>query len=130
MTVYLTVEEVIEIHDEMLRRYGGLQGIRDTNLLHSSVLMPQTAAFGQELYPSIYEKAAAYTFYIVRNHPFCDANKRTGYTAGLVFLKLNNIDLEFDKEHLEKIVVEMAAGRVERDDLAHFLQQQHAFRIT
>jgi death-on-curing protein len=60
---FFTVEQVIEIHNEMLQRYGGLKGIRDINLLHSSVLMPQTAAFGHDLCPSIYDKAAAYTFY-------------------------------------------------------------------
>jgi len=67
MIEFLTVDQVIEIHDEMLRRYGGLEGIRDVNSLHSSVFLPQTAAFGQDLCPSIYDKAAAYMFYIVRN---------------------------------------------------------------
>lgn len=122
MTEFLTVDQVIEIHDEMLRRYGGLEGIRDVNLLHSSVFMPQTAAFGQDLCPSIYDKAAAYIFYIVKNHPFCDGNKRTGYTAALVFLKANGVDLIFDKEDLEQIVIDVANGKLGKEHLANFLE--------
>ena len=70
MILFLTLDHVIEIHDEMLRRHGGLKGIRDVNLLHSSVVSPRMAAFGQDLYPTIYDKAAAYAFHITRNHPF------------------------------------------------------------
>ena len=129
MTEFLTVDQVIEIHDEMLRRYGGLAGIRDVNLLHSSVFLPQTAAFGQDLCPSIYDKAAAYMFYIVRNHPFCDGNKRTGYTAALIFLQANGIDIVFDKEDLEKIVIEVASGKFGKEQLAYFFEhgENHSF---
>ena len=87
MIKYLTIEQVIELHDEMLKRYGGLSGIRDKNLLWSAIDIPKTAMFGQEMYPSIYEKAAAYAAYLyhlICNHPFNDANKRTGYLATLV----------------------------------------------
>lgn len=122
MTEYLTVEQVIEIHEEMLHRYGGLAGIRDANLLQSSVFLPQTCAFGQELYPTIYDKAAAYIFFIVRNHPFIDGNKRTGYLAGIIFLKANNIDLMFKKEDLEDIVVDIAKGKYGKEQLAYFLE--------
>lgn len=87
MIKYLTLEEILEIHDEMLIRFGGLAGIRDANLLHSVIETPKAAMFGQEMYPSIYEKAAIYLYLITRNHPFNDGNKRTAYVVTLLFLK-------------------------------------------
>ncbi len=122
MTEFLTVDQVIEIHNEMLSRHGGLAGIRDVNLLRSSVFSPQTMAFGQELYPSIYDKAAAYLFFIVCNHPFCDGNKRTGYLSALIFLEANDIVLILDKNDLENIVIDVANGKVDKKQLAFFLE--------
>ncbi len=70
MIEYLTIEQVIELHDEVLKRYGGLPGIRDKNLLWSAIDAPKAAMFDQEMYPSVYEKAAAYLYHLVCNHPF------------------------------------------------------------
>lgn len=75
MIEYLTIEQVIELHDDLLKRYGGLPGIRDKNLLWAAIDAPKAAMFGQEMYPSVYEKAAAYLYHLVCNHPFNDANK-------------------------------------------------------
>lgn len=122
MTEYLTIEQVIELHDEMLKRYGGLSGIRDKNLLWSAIDAPKAAIFGQEMYPSIYEKAAAYLYHLVCNHAFNDANKRTGYAATLVFLELNNIKQIFKKEDLELLVIEVAKGKETKERIAKFLE--------
>lgn len=122
MIEYLTVEQVIELHDELLKRYGGLAGIRDMNLLLSAVEMPKTAMFGQEMYPSIYDKAATYLYHLVCNHPFNDGNKRTGVTAALVFLAAHNCANNFKKEELEKIVLELAETKVDKKELAYFLE--------
>jgi death-on-curing protein len=122
MIEYLTVEQVIELHDEMIKRYGGLPGIRDKNLLHSAVDAPKAAMFGQEMYPSVYEKAAVYLYHIVRNHPFNDANKRTGYTVTLVFLEVNKAKKTFKKEDLESLVVEVAKGKESKEQIAAFLK--------
>ena len=65
MIEYLTIEQVIELHDEMLKRYGGLPGIRDKNLLWSAIDAPKAAMFGLEMYPSVYEKAAAYLYHLI-----------------------------------------------------------------
>ncbi len=121
MIEYLTVEQVIELHDEMIKRYGGLAGIRDRNLLLSAVDSPKATMFGNDLYPSIYDKAAVYLYQIVCNHPFNDANKRTGYATVLVFLDVNNTPLKFKKEDLEQLVVELAQGKVSREELSRFL---------
>lgn len=125
MIEYLAIEQVIELHDEMIRRYGGLQGIRDKNLLWSAIDAPKAAMFGQEMYPSVYEKAAAYLYHLVCNHPFNDANKRTGYAATLVFLEANHAKQIFKKEDLENLVVEVAKGKAGKEKIAKFLE--HGF---
>jgi len=115
MIEYLTIEQVIELHDEMLKRYGGLPGIRDKNLLCSAMDVPKTAMFGQEVYPFVYEKAAAYLYHIVCNHPFNDANKRTGYVVTLVFLDINNA----------KQIFKVAKGKETKERITKFLE--HGF---
>jgi death-on-curing protein len=122
MIEYLTIEQVIELHDEMLKRYGGLPGIRDENLLWSAIDAPKAAMFGQEMYPSVYEKAAAYLYHLVCNHPFNDANKRTGYAVTLVFLEVNNAKKVFKKEDLENLVVEIAKGKKTKERITKFLE--------
>lgn len=122
MMQYLTAEQIIELHDELLNRYGGLPGIRDKNLLMSAIEAPKVAMFGIEMYPSVYEKAAAYLYHIICNHPFNDANKRTGYTTMLVFLEVNNVKQTFKKEDLEILVVEVAKGKISKEQIAKFLE--------
>jgi death-on-curing protein len=122
MIEYLTIEQVIELHNEMLKRYGGLPGIRDKNLLWSAIDAPKAAMFGQEMYPSVYEKAAAYLYHLVCNHPFNDANKRTGYAVTLVFLEVNNAKQIFKKEELENLVVEIAKGKETKERITKFLE--------
>jgi len=122
MIEYLTIEQVIELHDEMLKRYGGLAGIRDKNLLWSAIDAPKAAMFGQEMYPSVYEKAAAYLYHLVCNHPFNDANKRTGFAVTLVFLEVNSVKQAFQKEDLENLVIEVAKGKETKERIAKFLK--------
>lgn len=88
---FLTVEDVLQIHDEQLSAYGGATGIRDQALLESAVAMPQ-AFFGEAyLHKDLPHMAAAYAFHIAQNQPFLDGNKRTGLVAALVFLDLNGV---------------------------------------
>ena len=122
MIEYLTIEQVIELHDEMLKRYGGLPGIRDKNLLWSAIDAPKAAMFGQEMYPSVYEKAAAYLYHLVCNHPFNDANKRTGFAVTLVFLEVNSAKQAFQKEDLENLVIEVAKGKETKERITKFLK--------
>ena len=122
MIKYLILEEIEEIHEMMLERYGGLPGILDKNLLESSVEHPKMIFSGKELYRSIYDKAAAYLFHITRNHPFIDGNKRTAAVAAIIFLKGNDIWICFQKEELEEIGVDVAKGLVEKEELAFFFE--------
>lgn len=122
MIEYLTIEQVIELHDEMLKRYGGLPGIRNKNLLWSAIDAPKAAMFGQEMYPSVYEKAAAYLYHLVCNHPFNDANKRISFTVTLVFLEVNNAKQAFKIEDLEDLVIEVAKGKETKERITRFLK--------
>jgi death on curing protein len=122
MIEYLSVVEVVTMHDVFLQEFGGLAGIRDVNSLISAVETPKSQMFGQDLYPTMHSKAAAYLYHIVCNHPFNDGNKRTGFGAALLFLKANSIPLKFDKKKYENLVVEVAKGVVTKEEIAHFLE--------
>jgi death on curing protein len=122
MIKYLTLEEVLEMHDAFLEKFGGLKGIRDVNLLLSAIETPKAAMFGEDLYPTVYDKAAAYLFHIVQNHPFNDANKRTGFGATYLFLKANKVPILLSDEAFENVVIEVAKGQISKAEIAHLLE--------
>lgn len=86
---FLTVEEVLIIHDEQIEEYGGIHGIRDKGLLESAVMMAQASFGGEYLHQNLFEMAAAYAFHIAENQSFFDGNKRTALVSALVFLDIN-----------------------------------------
>jgi death on curing protein len=112
---HLTTEVVREIHAEVLKLFGGMRGVRDENLLASAVLTPQSSSGGKSPYTDIVDVAAAYLFYLCRNHPFLDGNKRTAMMAAIVFLRLNGIDPAPDNDEWEKLMLEVADGKLDRD---------------
>ncbi len=111
---HLGVDVVREIHAEALRQFGGLDGVRDENLLASAVLTPQSSFGGKSPYTDIVEVAAAYLFYICKNHPFLDGNKRTAMMAAIVFLRLNGIEPQPDSERWEKLMLDVAGSEIDR----------------
>ena len=92
-TLYLSTIHVLVIHDQMIKRFGGSQGIRDLGLVESAVGRPQGTFDGNDLYKTIFEKGAALLQSLLKNHPFVDGNKRTALTAAGIFLKLNGYQL-------------------------------------
>ncbi len=120
--IFLGLDEVIEIHNDQIKRYGGLSGIRDIELLKSAIAMPAAGFGGDYLYTDIYEMAAAYLFHIVRNHPFMDGNKRTGAVASVVFLMMNGVELQADEDSFEKIVLSVAEGKIDKAAIAQFFR--------
>ncbi len=122
MTKFFTVEQVIEIHDAFLEDHGGLPGIRDKGLLISAVEMPRASMFGEYLHKTIYDKAAAYLFHIVQNHPFNDGNKRTGALTTILFLEENGIKIVFSDKDYEEFVVSVAQGQKNKEEIAYFLK--------
>jgi len=122
MTKFFTVEQVIEIHDAFLEDYGGLPGIRDKGLLISAIEMPRASMFGEYLHKTIYDKAAAYLFHIVQNHPFNDGNKRTGALTTILFLEENGVKIAFSEDDYEEFVVNIAQGKRNKDEISFFLK--------
>ena len=120
---FLTLEEVLEIHSDQLQRYGGGPGIRDQGLLISALAQPSSSFQGQYLHSSLFHMAAAYLFHIVKNHPFIDGNKRTGVVSSLMFLALNEIEIELSEDEMEKMVLDVASSKMEKDALCHWFEQ-------
>lgn len=121
--IFLNVEEVIDYHTEIINEFGGSHGIRDIGLLISAVEMPKATMFGEDLHPTIFDKAAAYLFHIVCNHPFIDGNKRSATVAALTFLVSNQIELEYDEYELEDLVIRVAEGLVKKEEIALFFEK-------
>ena len=113
---HLTVEIVREIHAEAISVFGGSHGIRDQALLESAVAAPQASFGGRSPYADIIEVAAAYLFYLCRNHPFIDGNKRTALGACLVFLRLNGAKPAPDSPKWEELTLAVAASVIDRDE--------------
>lgn len=113
--VHLTVDIVKEIHEAVLAAFSGAAGIRDEGLLHSAVAAPQATFGGKSPFADLVEIAAAYLFYLCRNHAFIDGNKRTAMTAAIVFLRLNSVEPAPDSEKWEALVLDVAASRVDRE---------------
>lgn len=121
--VFLTLEEMRDIHADQLERYGGSPGIRDVGLLQSAIAMPE-AGFGEEyLHADLFEMAAAYLFHIVQNHPFVDGNKRVGGASALVFLQLNRSEVNVTNNALVETVLAVAQGKMGKPAVAEFLRK-------
>lgn len=122
---HLTVEAVKAIHREVLAAHGGATGIRDETLLESAVAAPQASMMGQPLISDPFEIAAAYLFYICRNHPFLDGNKRTALAACLVFLEDNDLlpDKELPINDWEQFILNVAASKIDRDETTRSLRK-------
>lgn len=126
--LFLALDEVLAIHADQIRRYGGQTGLRDLTLLQSALGMPETTFEGEFLHGTLFEMAAAYLFHVARNHPFVDGNKRTALMCGLVFLGLNGWRLEAESDALYELVDGVAAGSVDKPDVAVFLRQNSVSR--
>jgi len=113
---YLTVAAVKAIHRQVLAAHGGAAGIREETLLESAVAAPQASMMGQPLISDSIEIAAAYLFYICRNHPFVDGNKRTALAACLVFLEENQLlpGAKLPINDWEMFVLDVAASKLDR----------------
>jgi death-on-curing protein len=122
---HLTVEAVKAIHGEVLAAHGGAAGIRDETLLESAVAAPQASMMGQPLISDPIEIAAAYLFYICKNHAFVDGNKRTALAACLVFLEENVLlpDRKLPITDWEQFVLDVAGSKINRDETTRRLRK-------
>lgn len=121
-TSYLTLEQILVIHQDQVDRYGGGHGLRDLTLLESAVLRPQTTFSGDDLYPTLFDKAAALLYSLVNNHVFTDGNKRTAIAATIVFLIQNDYELRVSNEELVKTVLAVAEKRLTLENISLWLE--------
>ena len=121
--VFLSLSEVLEIHQDQIARYGGAAGIRDIELLKSALGMPSATYGRQFLHTDIYEMAAAYLFHLVKNHPFIDGNKRVGAVTALIFLYLNGFDFDAPEDDFAEMVLAVARGDIDKADVAVFIRR-------
>lgn len=119
---FLTLDDVLMIHDEQLEAYGGIQGIRDKGLLESAVMMPQASFGGEYLHQNLFEMAAAYAFHIAENQPFLDGNKRTALVSALVFLDINGFVVLDEGMKLYDAMIAIANKEMDKHDLAELLK--------
>lgn len=120
---FLSVADVLEIHEEQILAYGGIRGIRDNGLLESAVMMPQASFGGEFLHNGLFETAAAYAFHIAENQPFLDGNKRTALVACLVFLDINGFVILDVEMRLYTAMIAIANKEMDKYDLANLLSE-------
>ena len=121
--IHLTIDIVTEIHLVALEDFGGMDGVREPALLESAVAAPQATFGGELLYADLIEMAAAYLFFLCRNHPFVDGNKRTALGACLVFLRLNGLEPAKDGPEWESLTLNVASGDFDRQETTDRLRR-------
>ena len=118
----LALDEVLELHRLLLEQSGGMPGVRDLGMLESAMAQPLMTFGGQELYPSLADKASALCFSLVMNHPFIDGNKRVGHAAMETFLVLNGEELRCPLAVQEQQILQLAAGHIKREQFTTWVR--------
>ena len=118
---YLSISEVFVLHGRIISTSGGSRGIRDLSALESAVNQPRQSFNQKDLYPDLVTKAAALCFSLVMNHPFVDGNKRVGHAAMETFLILNGSEIIAGVDEQERVMLELASGRMSRIDFSEWL---------
>ena len=121
--VFLTVSDVLALHSDQIREFGGSDGLRDQGALESAVAQASATYEGRHLHAELFEKAAAYAFHIAENHPFVDGNKRTALNAAIVFLGLNGFDVVDKDGRLYDAMMSVAIGKLSKGQMAALLEQ-------
>jgi death-on-curing protein len=130
MIRYVTLDEVLELHRLLIEQTGGGPGIRDLGMLESAVAQPSMTFGGQDLYPSLADKAASLGFSLVMNHPFVDGNKRIGHAVLETFLVLNGLEIAAEVDEQERIILLLAAGEIRREEFTAWIRSHVISRQT
>lgn len=120
---YLILDEVIAMHDSMIELYGGSFGIRDVGLIQSAITRPQATFGSVDLYPTIFDKAAALFHSLIFNHAFVDGNKRTTITATARFLSINGYSLNVTQEELADFPLGVENKHLSLEEIAQWLKK-------
>ena len=119
----ISKEEVLQLHELSIYKYGGAQGIRDEGLMESAISRPNQTFDGEDLYKTSIEKAAAIAESLIINHPFIDGNKRTGFLVRFSLLRKENIVLNADEESAYTFTIDISTGTLRFDDIVLWLKK-------
>lgn len=121
---FLEPDVVLFMHDQALREYGGTQGVKSEDLLHSALARPENRwHYAESEVPDMAALAAAYAYGIARNHPFNDANKRTAWSCCVLFLRVNGVRIQVHAPEAVELMVTLASGGMEEEEFAVWLRQ-------
>lgn len=120
----ITFELVVRVHRILIKKYGGPTGLRDEAALHSAVNRPYQTFDGEELYETSVEKAAALIESLIKNHPFLDGNKRTGYVTMRILLNKDRKDIRATEKEKYEFVIKIAAGESEFDEIKQWIEEK------
>lgn len=121
--IQFTVQDIYELYTQLENAFVLSSGVRDKNLLASAVNTPFQTFMGNDLYPSIYDKAAQLCYGIANNHPFTDGNKRTALHSMYVYLIINGFDITATQQDVENMIIDVAAGNMTNTELAQWLRE-------
>lgn len=121
--IQFTVQDIYELHIQLEKTFILSSGIRDEKLLASAVNTPFQTFMGNDLYPSIYDKAAQLCYGIAKNHPFTDGNKRTALHSMYVYLIINGFDITATQQEVENLIIDVAAGKMTNTELVQWLRK-------
>ena len=121
--IFFEYEQVIKLHSSLIAKTGGIDGIRDEKLLDSALQTPFQTFGGNNLYPDVLDKASQLCYSLIENHPFVDGNKRIGVHLALLFLKLNNIELNYSQQELINFGLGIASGKISKHGIKEWLIQ-------
>ena len=121
--IQFTLQDIYELHTQLENAFVLSSGVHDENLLASAVNTPFQTFMGNDLYPSIYDKAAQLCYGIANNHPFTDGNKRTALHSMYVYLIINGFEIMATQQDVENMIIDIAAGNMTNTELAQWLQK-------
>ena len=119
---YLTLNEVLDVHRQVMAQSGGAEGLMYLPALESALAQPQMTFDSADLYPTLADKAATLGYALIKNHPFLDGNKRTGHAAMEVFLVLNGYEIRASVDEQERVILQVAASEIEREEFTAWLR--------
>lgn len=119
---FLSISQVLDIHQDEINSFGGTNGVRDEGLLDSALAQPQATFGGELLHPTIGEQAAAYLYHLAMNHPFIDGNKRTAFAVMDTFITLNGYSLNLSVEEAYNLVIQVVKREISKEELSAFLE--------
>lgn len=120
---FLTLEDILALHDELIQRYGGSSGLRDAGLLEAALAMPQAGFGGRYFHEFPHEMGAAYLFHLVRNHAFIDGNKRVALTCAILFFKINGVPYSITEKEAVELTIAAASGQMDKGAITEFFRR-------